>query len=91
MVRIFHSILLFKGSSESSASSASIKSLSIRDDDQSTFDIEEVDPYIGKTLKTYLFERVLGTGAFGKVYLVRDQSNSQMYKLFFRKLLFFVS
>ena len=34
-------------------------------------EIQEIDPYIGKTLnKRYLVERVLGSGAFGKVYLV---------------------
>lgn len=58
-------------------------------------DIDEVDPYIGKTFnQRYLVEIRLGRGAFGKVYFVRDKLSPKVNKylinfniLFFHNLI----
>lgn len=42
----------------------------------SRFVVSIDDPYVGKTLKTFLIVKPIGKGAFGQVYLVDDQSNN---------------
>lgn len=37
-------------------------------------EIEQIDPYIGRILKEYSIKSFIGKGAFGKVYLVREES-----------------
>lgn len=37
-------------------------------------EIEQIDPYIGRILKEYSIKSFIGQGAFGKVYLVREES-----------------
>ena len=58
-----------------------VQSLSILEPDQSaTADIKEKDAYLGEKLnKQYLVGKWLGSGAFGKVYLVTDLLDSIKY------------
>lgn len=37
--------------------------------------MQEVDPYVGKTIMNFHVDKLVGKGAFGKVYKVRENDN----------------
>lgn len=36
-----------------------------------------MDSYVGRTIRSYLVDQTLGKGAFGQVFLVRDQNGQR--------------